>query len=137
MYKVLITGDRNGVEGGIIFDVISELCQTHDDLVIVHGAARGVDLAAEAACKTLQVPYFGFPARWKRYGNPAGPIRNRFMLTSNPDIALGLAFHDNIKESTGTKDMVKCMIKAGIPVRLYSNGSLERVFNPRQIELEL
>ena len=49
------------------------------------------------------------PADWKKYGKSAGPIRNREMLKMDPDIVL--IFHDDPKNSKGTKDCVKALLK--------------------------
>lgn len=57
----------------------------------------------------------GFPADWKRYGKAAGPIRNQQMIDEGkPDLVL--AFHENINESRGTKDMVARARGIGIKV---------------------
>jgi hypothetical protein len=60
-----------------------------------------------------------YPAKWHTYGKAAGPIRNREMLKENPELVI--AFHDDIKNSKGTKDMVTIAQKAGITVVIISN----------------
>ena len=51
-----------------------------------------------------------FPAQWSKYGRAAGPLRNTQMLSEgNPDIVL--AFHDNIKRSRGTRNMIVQSLK--------------------------
>ncbi|KKN01348.1 hypothetical protein LCGC14_1128740 [marine sediment metagenome] len=54
------------------------------------------------------------------YGKAAGPIRNKQMLDEGQP-HLVLAFHDNIEESTGTKDMVKQAAKRGIETLVISH----------------
>jgi hypothetical protein len=66
----------------------------------------------------LGIPVLSFPADWARFGRAAGPIRNQRMLDEGKP-TLVLAFHNNIVESKGTKDMVKRARKAGIRVRLF------------------
>jgi len=56
-----------------------------------------------------------FPADWGQYGKAAGVIRNIDMLKyGEPDLVL--AFHHNIYESKGTKDMVTRAREADVPV---------------------
>ena len=78
---------------------------------------RGADGLAERWCVARGVPSFAFPAFWDDLGNPAGPIRNGWMLgaaktaaaASGFDLVL-LAFpgHD------GTFDCVKQAKRLGI-----------------------
>ena len=54
-----------------------------------------------------------YPANWNLHGRAAGPIRNKQMLDEGkPDIVY--AFHPNISESKGTKDMVRQAKNRGI-----------------------
>jgi hypothetical protein len=93
---------------------------------LVHGACGkkdkdgkvilGADLfAAEIAREWgwLVEPY---PANWDKHGKAAGPIRNREMANTRPDI--GLAFGKLYRGSklTGTGDMVSVLNARGIPV---------------------
>lgn len=56
-----------------------------------------------------------FPAEWTEYGKAAGPIRNREMLRSGkPDLVT--AFHRDLNQSKGTRDMVEQARAATIPV---------------------
>lgn len=114
--RVLICGDREWEDYLVIRNFVRLL---HKDVVIIHGACRGADLMAEQAAKELQLDYMGFPARWNFHGKPAGPIRNYQMLKKGkPDLVV--AFHENLKKSYGTKDMVQKARKAGIPVEVIS-----------------
>lgn len=61
-----------------------------------------------------------FPAKWKEFGRAAGPIRNQQMLDEGkPELVL--AFHDDLENSKGTKDMVGRAMKADLPVILYTH----------------
>lgn len=66
------------------------------------------------------VVHHSHPADWNKYGKVAGPIRNSEMLKLHPDIDLVLAFHDDLSESKGTRDMVHKAQKAGIEVWVTS-----------------
>jgi hypothetical protein len=114
--RVLICGDRDWEDGYLIEQYIKAMDL---DTTIIHGACRGADLMAEEAAKKFQRDYMGFPARWGTDGKPAGPIRNSHMLrVAKPQIVL--AFHDDIENSKGTKDMVTKARAAGIPVEIIS-----------------
>jgi hypothetical protein len=63
-----------------VFDRLDYLHRQRGIGLIVHGAARGADLLAEAWAKANEIPYFGIPAEWKKYGKAAGMKRNRAML---------------------------------------------------------
>ena len=121
---VLVTGDRNWKR----MDIIErELRKFPADTIIIHGGARGADTLVGFVADKLGMKVMesekgvkGFPAKWDMYGRAAGPIRNQLMLTriiSYPDESKRvLAFHNNIAESLGTKDMVTRARKAGLSV---------------------
>jgi hypothetical protein len=57
------------------------------------------------AARILGVEVLPFPAQWKKFGRAAGPIRNRQMLVEGkPDLVI--AFHDDLKNSDGSKNML-------------------------------
>jgi hypothetical protein len=88
--------------------------------LVIHGACRGADVRGEWAARFLGIPFQPFPAEWKKYGLAAGPIRNRQMLVEGkPDLVM--AFHDNLKNSKGTRDMLARADKASIEARHYSH----------------
>jgi len=113
--KVLVTGDRNWSNKAIIRHALLDL---PDNSIIVHGAARGADSIAGEIAKKWNMKVLPYPAQWEAYGKSAGPIRNRQMLTENPDIELVLAFHNSIETSKGTRDMCSVADRQGIPIRL-------------------
>jgi hypothetical protein len=64
-----------------------------------------------------------YPANWFKFGKAAGPKRNQEMLNKErPDFVL--AFHNDIGNSRGTKDMVNRAHKARIPVHLHSSDKI-------------
>ena len=118
--RLLICGDRNWIDR----DKIKECIETIDPDVIIEGEARGADrMAREIALEMgyiLGDTLLSFPADWDKYHKAAGPIRNQQMLNEGqPTIVY--AFHSNIGESKGTKDMIKRSLKAKIPT-FWSNG---------------
>jgi hypothetical protein len=76
---------------------------------------RGADMIAreEALKLGFVVEDFPYPDGYARGG---GPIRNQWMLEQFPDLCL--AFHSNIEESKGTKDMMRRTRGAKIPTEV-------------------
>lgn len=111
--KVLICGDRNWSDSKKIADRVKQLPA---NTVVIHGACRGADRIAGNAAFNLGYKIVQFPAQWKKYGRAAGPIRNQRMLDEKPDLVI--AFHSNLAESKGTKNMLKIATDAGIPTEV-------------------
>ncbi len=103
--------------------IYRELDTVHADIgiaVLIHGACikGGADIIAEEWAKSREIPYYGVPARWRVYGRGAGPIRNGWMLKeTSPDLVM--AFHHDIENSKGTKDMMAKADAAGYDVKFY------------------
>jgi hypothetical protein len=114
--RVLVSGDRNWTD---VEAIRRELSKLPDDTVIIHGDARGADSIADEVAKELGFEVDPYPAEWEKYYKAAGPIRNQQMIDEGkPDKIL--AFHPNIQESKGTKDMVKRAVKHSIPFQVFS-----------------
>lgn len=75
----------------------------------------GADYLAGYVADTMGVPHFQCKANWDFYKKAAGPIRNGWMIKFMP-VTEVLAFHNDIENSKGTKDMIKQAKKKGIPV---------------------
>lgn len=104
--------------------------------LIIHGNAAGADSCAATWADVEGLPVEAYPADWKRDGRAAGPLRNARMLAEGKPTH-GLAFgalwrrhtgpFDPLFKAvtgareewraTGTGDMVRRMIDAGLPVR--------------------
>lgn len=111
---ILVCGDR---EWDNLDVMVREMEKLPKNCTVVHGAARGADIMAGTIAEELGMTVISFPADWKKYGRAAGPVRNRKMFdTSDPDLVL--AFHENIEESRGTKDMVNYALKRGCPTKI-------------------
>lgn len=114
--RFLICGDRTWNHYEVMRTFIAGLHSVYEDeLVIIEGEAKGADImAGEIAAYYLpEENVLRFPADWTKYGRAAGPIRNKQMLDEGkPDVIV--AFHDNIIESKGTKNMLEQGKKAGV-----------------------
>lgn len=125
MKAVIVTGDRHAEADGWWTCIATQLqiSAGYDRLVVIHGAARGIDSIADQVCADYpSMAPIPMPAQWNLYGNKAGPIRNEQMLIvlmklQNHGYTVSvLAFHDQIGESKGTKHMVNTALKVGIEV---------------------
>ena len=123
--RILVCGDRNFSDWQRVSKFMDSL---GPDDVVIEGEAPGADILARDAAKRRRLtvdPYF---AHWKHTkecpsncnrmtGKPAGPIRNTQMLDEGkPDRVV--AFHDDIEQSKGTKNMLKQALKRNIPCHI-------------------
>lgn len=130
--RILICGSRDYVDrDGVLTTMLtgfieSAECYNYEDdpLVVITGAAGGVDSLTYRWCDERElgcgcvVQQETYPARWKEYGNAAGPIRNQQMLDEGkPDLVIGFT-NRPLEESRGTKDMLTRSKKAGVPTYL-------------------
>lgn len=116
--RILISGDREWWQWSWIRECLSWF--DPKTTILIHGAAWGADsIAAEIAAETFpKENILSFPANWTEHSRRAGPIRNRQMLREGkPDLVI--AFHHNLCESKGTKDMVLASREAKVPVLHY------------------
>jgi hypothetical protein len=115
--RVIVTGDRAWECRELAGDVVRRLVAKYGQgLVIVHGAAGGVDAAFGAAAEAQGVAVEPHRAEWVRLGKRAGPSRNQRMVDGGADFCL--AFHRFIANRRGTKDCARRAIAAGIPTYL-------------------
>jgi hypothetical protein len=77
---------------------------------LIHGDARGVDRICGQWAKENAVAVEEYPAQWELHGNAAGPIRNTYMLTQNPDLLVAFP------GGKGTANMVRQAGKAGLKI---------------------
>jgi hypothetical protein len=122
--KLLICGDREWADKAAIKAKLQTIMLQYDTITVIHGAARGADTLAGEAAKELGMTVEEFPADWKTYGRSAGPYRNRQMIRQQPDEVW--AFHDNLRESKGTKDMVRVASQLGFKVKFFCHPEAKR-----------
>jgi hypothetical protein len=118
--RVLVCGDRNWTDQDLVDSTLDTIHAETPISCIIEGEARGADKAGRSWAERRGVSFMPFPANWAKFGKAAGPIRNRQQFKEGePD--LGVAFHDDLEHSRGTKDMVGVLEAAGIPVRKVSH----------------
>lgn len=112
--RVLVCGGRDYNDVKKVFHVLDQIHADGENIsVIIEGEARGADVAAAAWACSRGVPIAPYPAQWGRYGNGAGPIRNRQMLIEGkPDLVVAFPGRE------GTANMVAQARKAGVPVEV-------------------
>jgi hypothetical protein len=128
--RILVYGDRDWIAYGPVLRALEDI--PHDIIeVVIDGVARGADTLGNMAAKELSLPRRRFPANWKLYGRAAGPVRNQQMLSEGQP-NLGLCFHRDLSLSSGSADMTRRLLKAGIEIRPYPPRSREALL----LELE-
>ena len=110
--RILICGDRNWKDREAIFACVAALPES---IPIIEGEARGADRIAGEAALFYGHTLLLFPADWDQYGKAAGGIRNQQMLREGKPTAV-VFFHNNLRQSRGTKDMVERATRENIPV---------------------
>lgn len=114
--RVLVCGDRNWSNKDLIE---KELKILPSDTVVIQGECKGADIIGKQIAKKLGYRVLSFPAEWEKYGRSAGPIRNKQMIVEGqPEFVL--AFHNNINNSRGTKDMIRKAKQYGISYKIIT-----------------
>jgi len=113
--KVIICGGRNWDDDK---PIRRELLNLPSDTLVIQGEAYGADTIAKNIALEIGLEVVGWPAAWHKYGKSAGMKRNLRMLDMKPDLVL--AFHRDIKNSKGTKNMVNIAKKENIEVRIIT-----------------
>lgn len=124
---LLICGTRTFADYDLLCRKCDALTAAYSRVTVITGAPDigtrrpewipGADGLGERWALERGHGYRNFPARWERYGNPAGPIRNREMLAyllEAPDRRGVVVFWDGV--SRGTADMIRAAEGAGVRV---------------------
>lgn len=118
--RILICGDREWNDFKTIDDFLATLSP---DTEIIEGDCRGADKISGYLAIKRGMKVYKESANWNKYGNEAGPIRNKLMIDKyHPDLVV--AFHNNIERSKGTKNMLKQAKEHGIQTKLITNRYL-------------
>lgn len=133
-YRLLITGSRDWDDVATIATQMQRLRhwlfmwgpEDPQDVVVVHGGAKGADAIAGTLATMLGWQVEEHPADWKRqddgtYDKQAGPRRNLEMVKAGADSCLAF-----IKDgSKGASHCAAAAKAAGIPTRIieYTEGA--------------
>lgn len=125
--RLIVAGSRDfddykivkNVMEGYVNSWISMYDCNRNDIEIISGGCRGVDLLGEKYAKEFNHPLKVFTAEWGKYGKAAGPIRNKIMAEYAAEYknAFLIAFWDGL--SNGTKNMVSQAEKYGLHIITY------------------
>jgi len=118
--RLLVCGSREWWDDELLANVLEGRWFTPMVQVLIEGEAPGADSMAKWWARNRRIEVLSFPADWAKYGKAAGAIRNQQMIDEG-EPTLVIAFHDDLHNSKGTKDMVKRAQKNGILVELYSH----------------
>jgi hypothetical protein len=113
---LLVCGSRDWTDAAPIAARLSALPGEHEEIWILHGAARGADTIAAFEAKALGFTVRAYPADWERYGKRAGILRNLQMLEEEPDLVLAF----QIDGSRGTQHTIDEARRRGIPVEVIA-----------------
>lgn len=115
--RVIVAGSRDFVDQARLDAHLDALLERMSAPVIVSGGARGADTMGERYAMSRgwqrQVPFLRFPARWERFGNRAGMVRNQEMSRASTHL---VAFWDG--RSRGTAAMIDMARADGLAVRV-------------------
>lgn len=118
--RILVCGDRHFNDYEYVRNKIVENCpKEYEDgsLVVISGAARGVDTCAADFALVHNLQLLEYPADWDKYGKAAGPIRNKQMLDEGkPDLVVAFL----AEGSRGTANMIKQAEEAGVTVKVIN-----------------
>jgi hypothetical protein len=117
MRRVLVTGSRNLSDEQAVHEALwaqARIAGNLDQIIVIHGAAKGADKHARRFCQLWRVAEESYPANWEKHGKAAGAIRNGIMVDAGADVCLAFPREG----SKGTYDCIERAKKAGIPVVL-------------------
>ena len=121
-FRVMVTGSRDWdderkILSALLLAEYALAWGVSASFTLVTGRCpTGADALAEAMALERGWTIDPYPADWERYGKPAGPIRNKEMVDTGPDVVIAFQ-RDNSK---GTDNAVKLARAALIPVFLWS-----------------
>lgn len=132
--RVLVTGSRDWDDGTAIYRALHvEVVEKFwlrgydsegnfvdwikpDDFVLVHGdCPTGADMISDEWCISRFFVAERHPADWKKFGKPAGFIRNKEMVERGADLCLAF-IKNNSRGASMTADLAE---KAGIKTLRY------------------
>lgn len=117
--RLLVCGGRDYIGPLVIRRELEAVARIAPIAAVIHGGARGADNQGDAAARSLGFEVEVYPANWREHGKAAGPMRNKLMLGTHPDLVL--AFKDGFDYSLargGTEHMVGIALDADVPCKV-------------------
>jgi hypothetical protein len=90
--KVLVCGGRDFDDCVFLYRQMDKIDKLYNIYCVVEGDAKGTDKMAGKWGRFRKKEVKVYPAKWKKFGKRAGPIRNLTMLEDNSDIELVISF---------------------------------------------
>lgn len=120
--RILVTGSRDWTDEALVAKVLFGYwyeAGRSNDVVLVHGAAQGLDQMAASIWTKNGQHAEAYPADWNLYGKRAGIIRNLKMIDLQPEHCF--AFIKN--QSRGASHCAAAADAAGIPTTIFREDS--------------
>ena len=76
MFALLVAGSRTFDDASLLYNKLDFYLQGREEVLIVHGGARGADSLANQYAKDRNFKTKVFLPNWERYGKKAGILRN-------------------------------------------------------------
>lgn len=120
--KLMVCGSRSIDDEQCVFSLIDACVKmlNAEDVIIIEGAARGVDLIAKKWATDHNKQIIEFPANWELYGKTAGFRRNYDMIA---ECDYCLIIWDG--KSSGTKHDIDVCSKMNKPYKLVTVNTNE------------
>ncbi len=106
--RVIVCGGRRYADTQVVDESLAALLVSTD--IVVTGGASGADRLAKEWAEAHGLRTETYPAQWTRFGNAAGPIRNRYMASLGVDAVVAFP------GGRGTADMIRVASELGVPV---------------------
>jgi UDP-N-acetylmuramoylalanine-D-glutamate ligase len=109
---IIVCGGRNYQNEVFVDKVLSIIHKNYPISLLIHGGATGADSLANSWAIQNNVSRKVYYADWSQ-GRKAGPLRNKQMLTENPDLVVAFP------GGKGTKNMISQARQANIKILEY------------------
>lgn len=126
--RILVTGSRKWTNVDLLEEMILGFAKHQEDITIVHGGAMGADRMASNLAQKMNWDEEIWFADWNLHGRAAGPIRNKKMVESKPDLVLGFVVKGN---SRGTESCINFARDAGLNFVVITNEMDDNVLRMR------
>ena len=113
--KIIIAGSRTFKDYEFLKKKCDDLIEDRDNILIISGGAQGADLLGEKYAREKGFRIKRFMAKWERYGNRAGFMRNEEMAIFGDVVIIF-----NVDKSKGSTHMKKCAMRHGLVIKEYN-----------------